>query len=47
MSLRREKRMWHFYFKQKVEIAALPSVDRNDSALLIVTVHQQVVRDNN
>jgi len=34
-------------FKQKVEIATLPSVARNDSALLEVVVHQQVARDDN
>jgi hypothetical protein len=39
--------MWHFYFKKKVEIDTLPSVDRNDSALLEVVVHQQVARDDN
>jgi hypothetical protein len=33
-------------FKQKVEIATLPSVARNDSALLEVTAHQQVARDD-
>ncbi len=36
-----------FCLKQKVEIAALPSVARNDSALLEVVVHQQVARDDN
>jgi len=39
--------MWHFYFKQKVEIATLPSVARNDITLLEVTAHQQVARDDN
>jgi hypothetical protein len=34
-------------FKQKVEIATLPSVARNDIILLEVTVHQQVARDDN
>jgi hypothetical protein len=38
--------MWHFYFKQKVEIATLPSVARNDSARLEVAVHQQIARDD-
>jgi hypothetical protein len=38
--------MWHFYFKQKVEIATLPSVARNDSALLEVAIHQQITRDD-
>jgi hypothetical protein len=39
--------MWQFYFKQKVEIATLPSVARNDNALLEVAVHKQVARDDN
>jgi hypothetical protein len=39
--------MWQFYLKQKVEIATLPSVARNDSALLEVAVRQQVARDDN
>jgi len=34
-------------FKQKVEIATLPSVARNDITLLEVTAHQQVARDDN
>jgi len=34
-------------FKQKVEIATLPSVARNDIILLEVTTHQQVARDDN
>jgi len=34
-------------FKQKVEIATLPSVVRNDITLLEVTAHQQVARDDN
>jgi hypothetical protein len=34
-------------FKQKVEIATLPSVARNDITLLDVTAHQQVARDDN
>ena len=34
-------------FKQKVEIATLPSVARNDITLLDVTAHQQVVCDDN
>jgi len=34
-------------FKQKVEIATLPSVARNDITLLEVTTHQQVARDDN
>ncbi len=38
--------MWHFYFKQKVEIATLSSVARNDSARLEVAVHQQIARDD-
>ncbi len=29
--LRRAQRMWQFYLKQKVEIATLPSVARNDN----------------
>jgi hypothetical protein len=33
-------------FKQKVEIATLPSVARNDITLLEVTAHQQVARDD-
>ncbi len=44
--LRRALRMWHFYLKKKVEIATLPSVARNDSALLEVVVHQQIARDD-
>jgi len=39
--------MWHFYFKQKVEIATLSPVARNDSARLEVAVHQQIARDDN
>jgi hypothetical protein len=39
--------MWHFYFKQKVEIATLPSVARNDITRLEVIAHQQVARDDN
>jgi hypothetical protein len=39
--------MWHFYFKQNVEIATLSSVARNDSARLEVAVHQQIARDDN
>jgi len=35
------------FFKQKVEIATLPSVARNDITLLEVTAHQQVARDDN
>jgi hypothetical protein len=38
--------MWHFYFKQKVEIATLSPVARNDSARLEVAAHQQVARDD-
>jgi len=38
--------MWHFYFKQKVEIATLSSVARNDRARLEVAVHQQIARDD-
>jgi len=34
-------------YKQKVEIATLPSVARNDITLLEVTAHQQVARDDN
>ena len=34
-------------FKQKVEIATLPSVARNDITLLEVAVHQQVACDDN
>ena len=34
-------------FKQKVEIATLPSVARNDITLLEVTARQQVARDDN
>ena len=34
-------------FKQKVEIATLPSVARNDITLLEVTAHQQVARNDN
>jgi len=34
-------------FKQKVEIATLPSVARNDITLLEVIAHQQVARDDN
>ncbi len=37
--------MWQFYFKQKVEIATLPSVARNDIALLEVAARQQIARD--
>ncbi len=36
--------MWQFYFTQKVEIATLPSVARNDNALLEVAAHKQVAR---
>jgi hypothetical protein len=39
--------MWQFYFRQKVKIATLPSVARNDSALLEVAAHKQVARDDN
>ncbi len=39
--------MWQFYFKQKVEIATLPSVTRNDSVLLEVAAYQQFSRDDN
>jgi hypothetical protein len=35
------------FFKQKVEIATLPSVARNDISLLEVTAHQQVAHDDN
>jgi len=38
--------MWHFYFKQRVEIATLSSVARNDSARLEVAVHQQITCDD-
>jgi hypothetical protein len=38
--------MWQFFFKQKVEIATLPSVARNDNALLEVAAHKQVARDD-
>jgi len=38
--------MWHFYFKQKVEIVTLSSVARNDSARFEVAVHQQIARDD-
>jgi hypothetical protein len=38
--------MWQFYFKQKVEIATLPSVARNDNALLEVAAHKQIARDD-
>jgi len=34
-------------FKQKDEIATLPSVARNDITRLEVTAHQQVARDDN
>jgi hypothetical protein len=33
------------FFKQKVEIATLPSAAHNDITLFEVTAHQQVVRD--
>jgi len=36
-----------FLFKQKVEIATLPSVARNDITRLEVTARQQVARDDN
>jgi hypothetical protein len=39
--------MWYFYFKQKVEIATLPSVAHNDITLFEVTARQQVARDDN
>ena len=35
------------FFKQKVEIATLPSVARNNITLLEVAAHQQVARDDN
>ncbi len=38
--------MWQFYFKQKVEIATLPAVARNDNALLEVAAHKQIARDD-
>jgi hypothetical protein len=34
------------YFKQKVEITTLPSVARNDNAILEVAAHKQVARDD-
>jgi hypothetical protein len=38
--------MWQFYFEQKVKIATLPSVARNDNALLEVAAHKRVARDD-
>jgi len=41
------KRKWKFYFKQKVEMATLPSVAGNDIALLDATKFFQIARDDN
>jgi hypothetical protein len=38
--------MWKFYFKQKVETATLPSVARNDIALLDASKFFQVARED-
>jgi len=45
--LRRAKRQRQFYFKQKVEIATLPSVARNDIALLDANEFYPVACDDN
>jgi len=45
--LRGEKRQRQFYFKQKVEIATLPSVARNDIALIDANEFFPVARDDN